>query len=111
MRYWLKCCVLPDDKHFWGQNGKEAVDFIEKLDNHDNILVLMDIKMPVMNGYEALKMIKNINVKIPVIAVTAYALKHEEKEIMAKGFDGYVAKPITAIKLKEIIGRLFDNYI
>ncbi|MBN1789979.1 MAG: response regulator [Bacteroidales bacterium] len=102
----VKMLRIPKEKHFWGKNGKEAVAYIEKQKNHDNILVLMDIKMPVMNGYDALQAIKKINWKIPVIAVTAYALKHEEKEILAKGFDGYLSKPINAEKLKEIIGRM-----
>jgi CheY-like chemotaxis protein len=106
----VKMLHIPNDRHFWGRNGKEAVDYIEKLDSHDNIVVLMDIKMPVMNGYEALTMIKRINMKIPVIAVTAFALKHEEKDILAKGFDGYLAKPIVASKLKEIIGRFSGYY-
>jgi signal transduction histidine kinase/ligand-binding sensor domain-containing protein/CheY-like chemotaxis protein len=96
---------ISDNKHFWAKNGKEAVDFIEKLDSYDNLVVLMDIKMPVMNGYEALTMIKKINRKIPVIAVTAFALKHEEEDILAKEFDGYLAKPIIASKLKALIGR------
>jgi signal transduction histidine kinase/ligand-binding sensor domain-containing protein/CheY-like chemotaxis protein len=97
---------IPDDKHFWGKNGKEAVDYIEKFGSHDNLIVLMDIKMPVMDGYKALTLIKQINRKIPVVAVTAFALKHEEEEIMAKGFDGYLSKPILANRLKEIVSRL-----
>lgn len=105
----VKMLRIPKEKHFWGKNGKEAVDYIERQSNHDNIVVLMDIKMPVMNGYDALKAIKRINKSIPVIAVTAYALKHEEKEILAKGFDGYMSKPIKAEKLKEIIGRIRMN--
>lgn len=105
----VKMLRLAKEKHFWGKNGKEAVDYIEKQSNHDNTVVLMDIKMPVMNGYDALQAIKKINSGIPVVAVTAYALKHEEKEILAKGFDGYLAKPIRADKLKELIGRIQMN--
>jgi CheY-like chemotaxis protein len=105
----IKMLHISNEKHFWGKNGKEVVDFIEKLDSHDNIMVLMDIKMPEMNGYEALKLIKKIDMKIPVIAVTAFALKHEEEAIMAKGFDDYISKPVIASKLKEIVGRLFNN--
>ncbi|MFO7368957.1 MAG: two-component regulator propeller domain-containing protein [Bacteroidales bacterium] len=102
----VKMLRIPNEKYFWGKNGKEVVAYIEKQSNYDNILVLMDIKMPVMNGYDALQAIKKINRNIPVIAVTAYALKHEEKEILAKGFDGYMSKPIHAEKLKEIIARM-----
>lgn len=105
----VKMLRIPEERHFWGKNGKEAVAYIEKQKDHDNTVVLMDIKMPVMNGYDALYEIKKINNRIPVIAVTAYALKHEEKEILAKGFDGYLAKPIRADKLKELIGRIQMN--
>jgi CheY-like chemotaxis protein len=100
---------IPEERHFWGKNGKEAVDFIKKHINLNNTMVLMDIKMPVMNGYDALQHIKKINSRIPVIAITAYALKHEEKEILSKGFDGYLAKPIRADKLKELISRIYLN--
>ena len=61
--------------------------------------------MPVMNGYESLTTIKKIDRKIPVIAVTAFALKHEEEEIMAYGFEGYLPKPIKVDRLKELISR------
>ena len=107
----VKMLHIPDDRHFWGKNGKEVVDYIGKLESHNDLLVLMDIKMPVMNGNEALKQIKKINKKIPVIAVTAFALKQEEKEFMEQGFDDYLAKPIKANKLKEIIKRFFGNKV
>jgi signal transduction histidine kinase/ligand-binding sensor domain-containing protein/CheY-like chemotaxis protein len=107
----VKMMHISESMHFWGKNGKEVVDYIETLDNFNNIIVLMDIKMPVMNGYDALKLIKKINPKIPVIAVTAFALKHEEKEIMAHGFDEYLSKPIILNKLKEIIDKFIDNQV
>ena len=100
---------IPKDKHFWGKNGKEVVDYIENLKDHNNIIVLMDIKMPVMDGNEAMYLIKKINKKIPVIALTAFALKHEELEFMAKGFDDYISKPININKLIEIIERFSDK--
>jgi two-component system sensor histidine kinase/response regulator len=93
----------------WAHNGLEAVNIVESDFKEGGCLVLMDIKMPVMNGYEAMKRIKIINSKIPVIAVTAFALKHEEKDFMAKGFDHYLAKPLKPDRLKEVIGEILKR--
>jgi CheY-like chemotaxis protein len=99
----VKMLHISEDRHFWGVNGREVVDYVQKLENQDNIVVLMDIKMPEMDGYKAMKMIKKFNPKIPIIAITAFALKHEEKEFLAKGFDAYIPKPISADKVKKVI--------
>ncbi len=87
--------------HAW--NGEEAVQLFKK-NNPD--LVLMDINIPLMNGYESTKRIKEISENIPVIAVTAYATEEEKIKIMNSDFDGFVSKPIHAILLKEKIIEL-----
>jgi len=56
-----------------------------------------------MNGIEAMQKIKEINSNIPVIAVTAFALKHEKAELMSKGFNDYLSKPLDLKKLEEVI--------
>jgi CheY-like chemotaxis protein len=84
----------------WGKNGKEAVSIFEN--NTDIRLVLMDIKMPVMDGYEALNLIKNIR-QVPVIAQTAYAMANEKDQILAAGFDEYLAKPINISLLRSTL--------
>lgn len=82
------------------ENGLEAVDFCK---SNENIgLVLMDIKMPVMNGFEALEEIRKINPKLPVIAQTAYALSGEVEKIKSV-FDDYITKPINRQLLIEKI--------
>lgn len=88
------------------KNGKEAV--IQVSENPAISLVLMDIKMPVMNGIEALKQIREIRPEVPVIAQTAHALLIEEEQIQSEGFDGYLTKPIDQAKLFSIINRLLD---
>ena len=103
----IKMLNIQSGKHFWGTNGKEVVDFIEKLDKHENIMVLMDIKMPVMDGHEALKRIKKIDPKIPVIALTAYAMKIEETKFLSEGFDAYISKPINKEKAKQVIASFY----
>lgn len=82
-------------------NGREAVDIC--LQNSDIDLVLMDIKMPGMSGTEALKEIRKKCPSLPVVAQTAYAMSGDEQRILAEGFDGYVAKPITSEKLMDTI--------
>ena len=89
----------------WARNGQEALDFIENNPKKDKCLVLMDIKMPVMDGFEAVRKIKKKNTGIPVIAVTAYAQAGDKDKIMKTGFDDYISKPINIEKLLEILSR------
>lgn len=85
-------------KHAW--NGAEAVEMV-KQQRPDAIL--MDIKMPVMNGYEAHAAIRKIDESIPIIALTAFTLAEEEEYIMEQGFDAYLPKPVNAEKLAKIV--------
>jgi CheY-like chemotaxis protein len=85
------------------ENGKEAVDICQKINEFD--LILMDLKMPVMDGYSAMKEIKKILPEMPIIAETAYALAGDEKKIIEAGFDDYLPKPITRESLSAVISR------
>ncbi len=86
-------------------NGKEAVDTLGKA-SFD--AVLMDIQMPEMGGVEAATHIRNHPQKggIPIIALTAHAMKGDEETYLSAGMDGYVTKPIDQSKLFKV---LFDN--
>ena len=87
--------------HAW--NGEEAVQlFRENLPD----LVLMDIKMPILNGYESFQKIRELSGNVPVIAVTAYASEEDQSIIRNKGFNDFVAKPIYASLLKDKIAAL-----
>lgn len=90
--------------HAW--NGQEAVDLFEK---HQPHLVLMDINMPVMDGYEATKEIRKVSTRVPIIAITAFAYASDEQRVLSNGFDGYMPKPINANQLKskviDILGK------
>ena len=57
---------------------------------YDPQIVLMDINMPVMDGYEATKEIRKYSAKVPIIAITAFAYASDEQRVMASGFDGYI---------------------
>lgn len=89
----------------WAETGKTALDAIEK--NPEINLVLMDIKMPEMNGYEATREIKKIRPELPIIAQTAYALAGEKEKILSAGCDDYLSKPIMGKVLLEKI----DHYL
>jgi CheY-like chemotaxis protein len=88
------------------ENGKVAVDIC--MDNIDVDLVLMDLKMPVMDGYHAMMEIKKIRPGIKIVAETAYALAGDDKKILAAGFDDYLAKPITRENLEIILDKNFS---
>jgi len=75
------------------KNGEEAVMKFEQ--NTEISLVLMDINMPLMNGYEATRAIKKIRSQVPVIAVTAYALSGDDLKAAEAGCDDYLSKPIN----------------
>ncbi|MBN2635855.1 MAG: response regulator [Prolixibacteraceae bacterium] len=82
-------------------NGKEAV---EKCRNQQKIgLVLMDIEMPVMDGLDATKLIKQFRPKLPIIATTAHALTGDEENVRDAGCDGYIAKPYNRKRLISLI--------
>lgn len=77
----------------WAKNGEEALRFVQANDHID--LILMDIQMPVMDGYECTKRIKEITTAIPIIAQTAYALPQDSYKCFDAGCDDYISKPIS----------------
>ena len=83
-----------------------AVDGAETVKKYYEIIpdiILMDIKMPGKDGYEALKIIRNIDKRIPVIALTAYAYEQDRINALQAGFNGYLSKPLNINELFEII--------
>lgn len=82
-------------------NGKEAVEMVQ---THPEItLILMDIKMPVMDGLEATKIIRTFNSEIPIVAVTAYAANDDRHACFQAGCNEYVSKPFKADELMKLI--------
>jgi signal transduction histidine kinase/CheY-like chemotaxis protein len=82
-------------------DGKGAIEFI--LANPEPHLILMDIKLPFVDGNKALAEIKKIHPDIPVIAQTAYALLGDKEKAISIGFDDYITKPLDPKKLKELV--------
>lgn len=85
------------------QNGKDAVDMINQNIKVD--LILMDIKMPVMNGLQATREIRKTNKTVPVIAQTAYAMSEDKHAALQAGCNDYLSKPITSIVFSKIIKK------
>lgn len=87
--------------HAW--NGKEAVELFEQ---NEPELVLMDITMPVMNGYEATSEIRKLSATVPVIGLTACAFSDDEQEGYDCGMTEYMTKPINIVQLRMHISKL-----
>lgn len=92
--------------HAW--DGQEA---IEKFKEHQPQIILMDINMPRMDGYEATKEIRKLSADVPIIAITAFAYASDEQRVLENGFDGYMSKPINAPLLKQQIASILQKRI
>jgi len=85
-------------------DGKEALELVE---NQKYDLILMDLKMPVMDGHEATREIKKLFPEIPIIAQTAYSHTEERRLAFESGCDGYLTKPISKEALISAINAVF----
>lgn len=89
------------------RTGSEAIQLV--MENTRIDLILMDIQMPELDGYEATREIKSFNAEIPIIAQTAYAMSGEKEISMQAGCDDYIAKPIRATDLMRILSKYLGN--
>jgi len=91
------------------ENGKEAVErFAASPGDFD--MILMDIQMPEMDGFEALKTLREMGyAEIPVVAMTAHAMKEHREECLAAGMDDYLSKPIRKPALHKILRRFLSR--
>ena len=87
-------------------NGEQAVAMVKeyKID-----LLLMDMKMPVMDGLEATRKIKAVNPTLPVIAVTAYAYDHDREKALQAGCNDYMTKPMDVTELKQKLSEFVKD--
>lgn len=93
----------------WARNGREAVEKTAKECSVD--IILMDIQMPLMDGYEATVAIRKQKPSLPIIAQTAYALPHDNIKCFEVGCNDYISKPINANLLKQKIDTLLNVYV
>jgi len=99
-RYLEMVLKKTNAKIIWAKDGLEAVEFSKE---HIPDLILMDIKMPNLDGLEATKRIKKIHPEIPIIAQTAFAMENDERLSLEAGCNSYLSKPIKANKLLEVL--------
>jgi CheY-like chemotaxis protein len=84
------------------KNGAEAIELFKNNPLVD--IVLMDIKMPIMDGYEATREIRKLNQDVPIIALTAFALDGDKEKAINAGCTGYLTKPVGKDMLLSVIG-------
>ena len=90
------------------ENGQEALSVLER--EQDTVsLILLDIVMPVMDGYEALRGVREISPDVPVIALTAYAFETDRYRMFQAGFNECLAKPLRADELRTRIAALLSR--
>lgn len=92
------------------ENGEEGV---KKARQHMPDLILMDIQMPIMDGFTALKQLKSSEETrdIKVIALTSFAMTGDRDKIMSAGFDDYIAKPIRTRELPETVRKILNEAV
>lgn len=86
------------------QNGQEAVDICKISKDID--VILMDIKMPKMNGLEAIRQIRAFYPSLPIIALSAYSSPEEQKKSLIAGCDLFLTKPIDKVKLMDVLAQI-----
>ncbi|GAB1451860.1 hypothetical protein MASR2M47_19160 [Draconibacterium sp.] len=92
----------------WLENGQEVIDFVKNSQNVD--LILMDIRMPVIDGIEASRIIKEIAPQIPIIIQTASVMGEAYEDIKNSGCDDTIFKPIDSVKLMDSIKKQLEKY-
>jgi CheY-like chemotaxis protein len=89
---------------FIASNGLEAVDFMKTHDEKDNIdIILMDVRMPEMDGLTATTKIREFNKKIPIVALSANAFDEDVRKSLEAGMNAHLSKPLDKILFYEIL--------
>lgn len=86
------------------KNGVEALECVQNEPNYN--VILMDLQMPVMDGYEATRIMQQQGCRIPIVAFTAHAMKEEKDKSQIAGFSGYLTKPVERQRLITILSEL-----
>jgi two-component system sensor histidine kinase BarA len=104
--------ILLEDLDIAISNATDGKEAIELADSRKFDLILMDIQMPIINGLNATKIIREkstLNKKTPIVAITAHAMADEKEAIFKSGMDDYIAKPINEEQLSMIINKWCDS--
>mgnify|MGYP001769722641 FL=1 len=105
---YLNAVLTKLDAHIeWVKNGLEAVNFAKEHPETD--LILMDLQMPEMNGYDASREIKKIYPEMIIIAQTAFAMSDDRSKAIEAGCDDYLAKPIRSKDLLDTVNKYLNK--
>ena len=96
---------ITNNPCIWAHNGEEAIKILQSDLKETISIVLLDIKMPRMDGYQTFDKFKELGLDIPVIAVTAYAQSEDKEKIIQYGFNDYIPKPVSKQRLLEVIQK------
>lgn len=102
---------IQKNRGFEVERAKDGLEVVEKITTQPEkySCILMDIKMPFLNGLEATKQIKAKKITIPIIAVTAAAMFGDKELALEAGVDNYITKPIDYTKLFEILDKIANS--
>lgn len=96
----------------WAQNGQIAVDLFDQSEESHFDAILMDMRMPVMDGTTAARTIRLLDrpdaATIPIIALTANAFEEDVKNCLQAGMDAHLSKPVDVDQLVELLGRMLQ---
>ncbi len=92
---------------YHARNGKEAVGLAQRHPGLD--IVIMDVKIPLIDGFEATRQIKKIRPGLPVIIQTAFAMNNDEEKARLAGCDDYIQKPVNKQKLNQVLDKFIGN--
>jgi len=90
-------------KVIWAKDGEQLLEIIKSEPEVD--LILMDLRMPLLNGIDATRIIRNTHPDLPVIALTAYAFADDREKSIAAGCNDYLAKPVKLVELSETLAK------
>ncbi len=108
--YLLLKTVLEDinNRHLYAENGQQGIALLNK--HKENIkLILSDIKLPDMSGHELIPRMKDISPNLPIIAITAYAMKEDSRKCFDAGCDDYISKPINIKNFINTINKYLQK--
>lgn len=88
----------------WAKNGEDAVNQFKE---HQPDLILMDIKMPHMDGLEATRLIRSYSKEVPIVALTAFAFESDKDRAIEAGCDDFLTKPVSQNALEKVL----DKYV
>ena len=101
--------ILVEEKVnlFFAQDGQEALNIVKSVPEIQ--IVLMDLKMPIMDGFESTQLIKKLRPNLPVIAQSAYAFAEDQNKAKLAGCDGFIGKPLNRELLITMINKKLLN--